>query len=249
MSKQHSFNIEDAERFGVYKAVLLYNIRFWLDKAKANKSNINDGYYWTYNSSRAFSELFPYMKSGSIKNWLKELEEEGILLSGNFNARGYDRTKWYTIPSEYAVSEQDTPIALTVPSIAPQMQSNALTVQPIPDSKPYSNTDIDYIYSLYPTICPNRKQSNGKSKKNKVKIKELIKSGEYTAEKLSQIINRYVDDCKRDGSYMKNFSTFLNNIPDYDTSSPNDSPKSLLDIPSSERVKKIDLDSPLFLYK
>lgn len=126
MEKPHSFFPSEAEKYGVNKAVLLYNIRFWLDKNKANERNIHNGYVWTYNSATSFSKLFPYMKSGSIKNWLKELEDDGILMSGNYNKSNYDRTKWYTIPSEYA-------IALSVPSNEAEMQSKALEVQPIPD--------------------------------------------------------------------------------------------------------------------
>lgn len=132
MEKPHSFFPSEAKKYGINKAILLFNIRFWLDKNKANDTNANDGYYWTYNSSTALAKLFPYMKAGSIKNWLKELENDGVLKSGNYNKVNYDRTKWYTIPSEYA-------IALTVPSIAPEMQSTALTVPPIPDV----NSDVN----------------------------------------------------------------------------------------------------------
>ena len=103
MSKNHSFNIDDAVKYGVNQAILLSNFRHWLDYHKANKTNIHDGFVWMYNSSKSFSELFPYMKASSIRRWLKELEEEGLIKSGNYNKSPYDKTKWYTIPSEYKV--------------------------------------------------------------------------------------------------------------------------------------------------
>lgn len=141
MEKPHSFFPSEAKKYGVNKAILLYNIRFWLDKNKSNEKNIHDAYYWTYNSSRAFSKLFPYMKEGSIKNWLKELEDVGVLKSGNYNKSPYDKTKWYTIPSEY-------PIALTVQSEASEMQSKELPMQseasgvpPISDVNTVDNPD------------------------------------------------------------------------------------------------------------
>ena len=74
----HAFNIEDAKQYGVDSAIILHNLRFWLDHNKANGSHINDGYVWTYNSARAFSELFPYWSSNKIQKLLKKLE--GCLL-------------------------------------------------------------------------------------------------------------------------------------------------------------------------
>lgn len=95
----HSFKVEDAKKYGVDKAVLLYNIKFWLLRNKANKTNFHAGYYWTYNSAEAFSELFPYLSKKKIHRLLVELEECGELISGRFSENKLDRTKWYTTPS------------------------------------------------------------------------------------------------------------------------------------------------------
>jgi hypothetical protein len=73
---------------------------------------------------------------------------------------------------------------------------------------------IDKIYSAYPTQCPIRKTSTGKSTKDKEKIKSLLNS--IQEDKLLAIINSYVQDCKKNNIYIKNFKTFLNNIPDID---------------------------------
>ena len=76
------------------------------------------------------------------------------------------------------------------------------------------NLDIETIYKLYPTKCLVRGASSGKSKNNKNKIKILLK--EYTVIELGDIIKRYCLECVKDNVYMKNFSTFLNNVPDYE---------------------------------
>ena len=57
----HSFDIEVAKKYGITEAILLNNINFWIEKNKANEINFYDGYYWTFNSKKAFSELFPYL--------------------------------------------------------------------------------------------------------------------------------------------------------------------------------------------
>ena len=40
---QHSFEVEDAVKYGVEKAIILNNLRFWLEKNRANRKNISDG--------------------------------------------------------------------------------------------------------------------------------------------------------------------------------------------------------------
>lgn len=108
MNKNHSFNIDDAVNHGIEKAILLHNMRHWLDKNKANDSNDYDGFIWTYNTTKAFGELFPYMKQKSISRWLNELEKDGIVKSSKeYNKMKFDRTKWYTIPSEYNTISQN----------------------------------------------------------------------------------------------------------------------------------------------
>lgn len=74
------------------------------------------------------------------------------------------------------------------------------------------NKTVDRIYKLYPTKCIIKNSSTGKSKTNKGKIKTLLK--EYSEDNLVNAINVYLADCKKHKVYLKNFSTFLNNIPD-----------------------------------
>ena len=76
------------------------------------------------------------------------------------------------------------------------------------------NTDVDLVYYTYPAECPVRGASNGRCSKNKDKIRALLKN--TTAEDLIAIIKRYESECIKTKTFMKNFTTFLNNIPDYD---------------------------------
>ena len=92
---EHSFNIELAKEYGILEAILLKNIWFWIEKNRANEKNFYDGTYWTYNSTRAFNELFHYASESSIKRALKSLQEKGIIKTGNYNKSSYDRTLWY----------------------------------------------------------------------------------------------------------------------------------------------------------
>lgn len=93
----HSFNVEIATKYGMLEAILLEHLNFWISKNKANKANFYDGNYWTYNSTKALAQLFPYVSSNTISRALHHLKETGLILFGNYNKSSYDRTTWYAI--------------------------------------------------------------------------------------------------------------------------------------------------------
>lgn len=72
--------------------------------------------------------------------------------------------------------------------------------------------DIEYIYSLYPSKCPVQNRSLGKTAKNKKQIEKHLKT--KTKEELERIIVSYIEDCKNNKVYLKNFSSLLNNLPE-----------------------------------
>ena len=127
----HSFNIKLATKYGVEEAIIIENLAFWINKNAANNKNNIDGYYWTYNSSKAFKELFPYISEKKIQRILKKLEELKIVKSGNFNKSSYDRTKWYTI-TDKSIRQIYT---IHLPKLSNGLDTSD---QPIPDI----NTDI-----------------------------------------------------------------------------------------------------------
>lgn len=70
---------------------------------------------------------------------------------------------------------------------------------------------VERMYKLYPSRCPKRDTSLGKSIKDKERIKKLLKL--YSMEQIEKVI-RYEVDTKYGKCRMYNFSTFLNNFPD-----------------------------------
>lgn len=96
----HSFCVEVAEEVGVNAAILLQSIKWWCEKNKANGRHYHDGLYWTYNSAKAWGDLYPYLGKSAIGTALRKLEERGYIKTGNYNKSAYDRTKWYAITED-----------------------------------------------------------------------------------------------------------------------------------------------------
>jgi hypothetical protein len=97
---EHHFKVRDAKRYGITEAVLLHNLRFWIAKNKASGKHFHKNRTWTYNSYKAFNDLFPYLSESQIKRALASLVEQGAIVKDNFNKVPYDRTNWYSLADE-----------------------------------------------------------------------------------------------------------------------------------------------------
>jgi len=93
----HTFDTEMAKEVGIEAAIIYQNICFWVDKNKANKQNFINGYFWTYNTYKAWQELFPYMKLNTIKRAIKVLKEAGFIVveKGLNESNKWDKTNYY----------------------------------------------------------------------------------------------------------------------------------------------------------
>lgn len=70
------------------------------DVTVTNDKHFHDGYYWTYNSRKAFVEQFPYLTERQIEYALRKLIDGGYVITGNYNKASFDRTLWYAITKE-----------------------------------------------------------------------------------------------------------------------------------------------------
>lgn len=107
----HTFDVAVATRYGVDAAIMIENFRFWIAKNKANGRHFYEGRFWTYNSIKAFSELFPYWSAPQIRRILDKLEDAEVLVSGSFNASPWDKTKWYAFGDQADLPECSSPFA------------------------------------------------------------------------------------------------------------------------------------------
>lgn len=188
MSYTHCFDVDVAKRYGVNCAVILNNIYHWITKNEANGENFYDGYYWTYNSTKAFNELFPYLTQKQIETALKKLRDEGILITGNYNENKYDRTLWYAITEKgkciLHTGEMDFtsegngfyPEGKAIPNINTNINTNI-------NNNINNNNNIDYKKE-------NKKEKDGNSQENQ--IETLVPKGAY-----EEILNYLNEKTKR----------------------------------------------------
>lgn len=145
---EHSFDIEIAKKYGVNAAILYINFQFWIAKNKANGRNFRNGRTWTYNSMRALLDLFPYLSKWDIRQALKKLLDAKVLLKGNYNVNGYDRTTWYAFSDE-KTALKSLPAHLWNSQMEDVKSTNGARKKrkpipnPIPDKEPDINNNVE----------------------------------------------------------------------------------------------------------
>lgn len=223
----YHFDTNKAVILGVDGAIMLENIHYWVNLNKANDRNFYDGEYWTYNSKKAFAELFPFWSEKQVRRILDNLIKDGYLKTGNYNKSAYDRTLWYTL-TEKAWNLWNFNIGPNgLINQTKQANQNDQIVQPIPNNNTDKKTNnnistqqleqIEKLWALYP---------NKKGKSRAIKdIKKHMKK--YTYEQLENAVKAYATEVAgRDKQYIKHGSTFFKeDILDYLEAEGSEEPK------------------------
>jgi hypothetical protein len=89
--------IEWVVKYGYEEAGMLWWIVHWVEQNKANEINFYDGKTWTYNSKKAWAELFFWWSEKQIRRLLDNLIERGAIITGCYNKQPFDRTLWYAL--------------------------------------------------------------------------------------------------------------------------------------------------------
>lgn len=94
------FNEDHAQRYGLKEAIILHKIIFYILLNRKNGTNLRLGKYWTFQSKRGWRESLKVFSDMQIWRTLKSLEKQGALVSGEFNKKAYDKTRWYALSKD-----------------------------------------------------------------------------------------------------------------------------------------------------
>lgn len=140
-----------AARYGLEEAVLLDSMVFWWRTNRANDKHFHDGRWWTFNSVRAYTRIFPWWSEKQIRRLLASCVAQKALLEGNYNTEPRDRTKWYAPGDELLALYGETEVGNCIcpngqMDLPKQAVPSAQTGEPLPcsthevqhDSPPYN---------------------------------------------------------------------------------------------------------------
>ena len=205
---QHHFDVELAKQYGMVEAVLLNHFEYWIELNRANGKNYFEGRYWTFNSMKAFAEIFPYLSEKKIRNALKNLQDAGLILTGNFNKSAYDRTLWYAFSD---LAESILPKRQM--EVAEKANQHIQKGEPIPD-----NNTGGYPGNINPHNPPEGEQQKPKRKRKSDSAEEVetaIKAFGYpesTNERLREWLE--VRSAKRTPNTVSAIQKCIKNLPE-----------------------------------
>lgn len=210
-TSQHHFVVAVATELGMEAAVILNCLHSWCCYNRANDSNFHDGNYWTFNTAKSLSELFPYMSQSKLYRSLRALEDAGYIISGNYNKSSYDRTKWYALTEKGYSMYGESIFHECEIDFAPVKNGFCTSEETIPKKNTKKNTsnnnyqsEFEEVWALYPRKQGKKKAlaSYAKDRKSGVEL-DTIKEG-------VRAYARYVKDNKIEARYVKQGSTFFN---------------------------------------
>ena len=153
------------------------------------------------------------LSRNTVISVLKSLVDEGLIIKREFTVNNVKSCAYRLGSAEIAplVQKLDGGSAKTAPNninnnINKEIDTNV--------SKESNENFVERMYKLYPTKCPVRNITTGKSYKDKQRIKALLKH--YSMNDIEKVFKKEIND-KLGKHPLKNLSTFLNNFPD-----PND---------------------------
>ena len=93
----HSFSTALAKKYGVNAALILSYLSYKIQKS----TNNYDGKNWFYITVKDLAQHYPYLGRTAVFEALQRLtRKDGPLITGNYNKKTYDRTKWYAFKDD-----------------------------------------------------------------------------------------------------------------------------------------------------
>lgn len=212
-NNNHTFNAEFATRYGIEEALIFGDIYFWCLKNKENNINLKKGSdnverYYTFNSTAALQSTYKYMNITKVYRVIEKLEAEGLIITGCFNKRVGDRTRWYAVTEkgeEVFLECNKTPTSTLyneaqfsnckMHNSQNEMHNSHFEINnlqnemTLPDTNTVTNSDTN----KYTAKCgKTKKQAVSKSKQKQIECEEYLNTLSEADKKNSELLTQYM---------------------------------------------------------
>ena len=141
--KSHKFDVEDAKKYGVEKAILLEHLKFHQESNQSDERFIFEGKSHATLPPDTVKKMYPYLNHKSVYRWLTELEEDGVIQSTKPHASQSDHTKYYhVIGHNIPKSQNENSMSQNGEIMKSQNENSSI----LPNEEPCEATGI--VYSI-----------------------------------------------------------------------------------------------------
>lgn len=189
-----------AKSIGLNEAIVLQQIHYWLRKS----NNVKDSHKWIYNSMTNWQKQFSFWSLPTVKRVFRSLENQGLLITANYNKAGFDKTKWYRINYEKLQhmsqrSDQNDPTMVSNWTDGSD-QNDTTNTKRLPETTTETTTDIssskpdDHLSENFEAIWKEYPNKAGKKEAFRHYKKWRKESKEHTDEYLMEKLEAYKQD-------------------------------------------------------
>jgi len=161
-----------AEKIGLNESIVLQQLHYWLLESK----NVKEGNKWVYNTYKDWQKQFPFWSEKTIQRTITKLENEGYILTGNYNKMRIDQTKWYRIDYDKLVSR-------------PVGQNDQMEGTSCPDG--YGQNDHTNNQRVPETTTEKVQYAEFVTMKENEYLKLVDKYGELRTKRMIEILDNY----------------------------------------------------------
>lgn len=129
---------ELAAEIGLNESIMLLQIDFWISIS----NHFEDGRWWTYQSVRDIRKVFKFWGVATINRIITKLEEKQYIVTGNYNKRAGDNTRWIALNPDGLGKLKS--IKILFQNGTPLNQNGTVPFQngtTLPENTPESSTD------------------------------------------------------------------------------------------------------------
>ena len=133
LHKSRPINIQKrlAYKIGLIRAVVLQQVQYWVEYNRDKKQNFINDKYWVFHSLEDWHQYFPFISLTTVQRIFKSLEEDEIIISGNFHKDKFNKVKWYTVNYKHEIFKKfDT---LKNPDLSHSVKMTSSIVSPLID--------------------------------------------------------------------------------------------------------------------
>ena len=195
------FNPRLAVEIGLNESIVLQKIHYWIVNNERNGINYHEGRYWSFNSIKKWrDDFFPWWSVDTVKRTFKSLENKELLIVGNFNKKGYDKTKWYTINYQKLYSNHcNNSLVQNAPMEWGKMHQSISAKCPNALMQNAPTNTIDYTNTTQ--VFTQQQELLLEHEKEVSLLKDFL-SRSYTDEYAFKIIN-LLDELNKDSRYLE----------------------------------------------
>jgi hypothetical protein len=99
-NSSHCFDVNLAAEYSVEEAILIYHFQRCIGFSAATNTDYFDGRTWIRQTQNEIGSIFTYFTRYQISKILNRLVKNNVILKGNYNEAGNDRTTWYAFIDE-----------------------------------------------------------------------------------------------------------------------------------------------------